>query len=162
MLTPLSDDIFKKFPRLLESDYVTRSDPDPSYNCAAYTLDIKNRIRWPDKNGNWVTFDDDEPDIQVDMLIMAYEQEGFSQCRDVRQEPGVTRIAIYAKDNIALHVALQRPDRPNGRWFSKLGLSHDIEHDLQDLEDGAYSFVHDVFLCKARTSSRRKSRRRGR
>ena len=90
------------------------------------------------------------------MLIRAYERLGFIQCHDSRPERGVKKIAIYVKNGVPLHVAVQRPDRPHGRWFSKLGQRHDIEHDLQDLEDGAYGFVHDVFLRKGRTAPRRK------
>lgn len=68
------------------------------------------------------------------------ERHGFEACSNGNFERGVEKVAIFAKNGKAEHVALQRTDR-NGLWLSKLGELQDVEHKLDVLEESDYGKV---------------------
>jgi hypothetical protein len=65
-------------------------------------------------------------------------------------EPGLEKIAIFAKGGRPTHAARQLG---SGRWTSKLGRAEDIEHDLRALEGEAYGAVA-FFLQRPRATGR--------
>lgn len=151
--TPIKTDTFGGFPNLKDSAHIVASEPDKKYNCVAYSLGIRNRWRWVTLDGRWITRKTDtQEDVSVDAFIKAYAAEGFVVCADGRFEIGSQKVAIYVKDGFVAHVAVQRSDRM-GRWFSKLGEEHDIEHDLSDLANGDYGEVA-VFLRRTKSVRR--------
>jgi len=75
----------------------------------------------------------------VPAFEQAYGMLGFTSPSSRAVEDGVEKVAIYAGPyGKVLHASRQLK---NGRWTSKLGREHDIEHALEDLEGGIYGTV---------------------
>src|SRR5579871_5278130 len=71
-------------------------------------------------------------------FVAAYATVGFAPTTDDSLQPGVEKIAVYAKGGKPTHAARQLP---SGRWTSKLGRAEDIEHDLSALAGDVYGTV---------------------
>ena len=72
----------------------------------------------------------------VAAFVKAYETLGCTTCENSDVEPGFEKIAIFTKPaGTPTHAARQLP---TGKWTSKLGNRHDIEHDLRGVEGRDY------------------------
>ena len=85
--------------------------------------------------------------------MAALSTAGYVLCDDGVLEEGVEKVALYGVGNVFMHVARQLS---NGRWTSKLGVSYDIEHELEALTSSAnvgggvqYGEVV-AFMCRGR------------
>ena len=67
-------------------------------------------------------------------MTAAFATAGFASCADGVLEEGIEKVALYGIEDTFMHAARQLP---NGRWTSKLGVSYDIEHDLDALTSSA-------------------------
>ena len=89
-------------------------------------LHVEDRY-WPD----YATRSD-----SIESLIEAFAGLGFQQCQDSSLESGYEKVALYEKQGVWKHAALQTP---TGRWRSKMGEGPLIEHlSLESLSDGMY------------------------
>lgn len=96
-----------------------------------------NKWWWPRASYYWPNgFPLDET---IENFVFTFGAQHFQCCEHSDLELGYEKIAIYAKDGKPTHMARMLP---NGRWTSKLGESHDIEHKTLDgLEDSCYGQV---------------------
>lgn len=63
-------------------------------------------------------------------------------CVDSSLEAGYEKVAIFVKNSLPSHAARQLE---SGAWTSKLGPSHDIEHDaLSGVEGSEYGSVAKI------------------
>jgi hypothetical protein len=68
-----------------------------------------------------------------------FENLGYVLCNNHNYEPGFTKVAIFlGRDSKPSHAAYQGSD---GKWQSKLGQHHDIEHNLLALCGEQYGDV---------------------
>jgi len=141
-------EIESDFPQIKNQErrfYEITSDKDPGHNCVAYAVgDTANYwdpaaaakpIRgyyWPDGCGT---------DDALANLIRVFEVHGYSVCESAELEDGFEKIAIFGDAVVYSHAAKQLP---NGRWTSKLGEGHDIEHETLEALCGGGNAYGDV------------------
>ncbi len=128
----------KLFTSLRKGSYRTTSPRSSRYNCIAWALghdDIRFDYHplvsyyWPRRCPR---------DDSVDAFVCVLCTEGFEQCESGDLRPDTEKVAIYAKGQVATHVARQLP---TGLWTSKIGVLEDIEHELADLEGEEYGRI---------------------
>ncbi|HWT01917.1 MAG TPA: hypothetical protein VN256_16840 [Pyrinomonadaceae bacterium] len=122
------------FPKLKTGGYRVTSDEDVGYNCIAWALYdtrqywqyMRGRTKgyyWPIKWNNTLA-----------SWMEVFRLHGFNPCEDGELESDTEKIAIYVRPNgMPSHVARQQE---SGKWTSKLGKGHDIEHDTLALLEG--------------------------
>lgn len=133
--------IDEEMPLLAAEGYQITSEATNEYNCIAYVLGETDRW-WTHSAGAdyyWPDHASRTPSIQS--LIEAFAGLGFELCEDGSDEPGFSKIALYANGQGQwTHVAMQLA---NGRWSSKLGSLEDISHRTpQSLDSDLYGGVH--------------------
>ena len=126
------------FPRLVGTEWKFTSPESKKYNCIAWAADDHSKWWWPHPfYGYWPPGAPVEETL--DAFIQAFSVLGYKVCNDSTLEPGVEKVAIFAKkDGTPTHGARQLP---SGKWTSKLGNSFDIQHELEALEAGEYGAV---------------------
>lgn len=142
----------RDWPNLGDHNGRVASPETPDYNCLAfaagrrdewwepYVIPPEPGIYWPEGV---------HPDNTPEDWAAALATVGFAPCEDGQLEPGFIKVAIYATERGATHVARQLR---NGSWASKLGKFEDIEHDeLAVLEGPLYGSVR-CFLKRPRAS----------
>lgn len=79
-------------------------------------------------------------DDSLESWVMAFALHGYRVSQSAELEPGVEKVAIYARpEGTPEHVARQKS---SGRWTSKVGRGEDIEHDnLEGLEGDFFGTV---------------------
>lgn len=135
------------FPKLKGGNgYTITSEATPIYNCLAWAAgdnewwwDIDRRlagVRWPLGVPREYT---------LATWRQIFQESGFEGCETGTQEAGFEKVAAYVGDDEEpTHAARQLQ---SGKWTSKLGQSHDIEHDtLDSLEGDEYGKV--AFIMK--------------
>ena len=128
-------------PHLAAEGYQVTSEPNDDYNCIAYAAGETDRW-WSHITGAdyfWPEHASHTPSIQS--LIEAFAGLGYELCADGGNEPGLSKIALYADwQGDWTHAAVQLPD---GGWSSKLGLYEDIRHRApESLDADSYGDVH--------------------
>ena len=131
-------DLSRTFPNLIASGYRETSPQTRAYNCIAWAAGVDSAWWWPDEYTFW-------PEAvpctaTLDTFIAAYKTVGYVECSDGNFENGYEKIAIYADENQEpTHAARQMK---SGKWTSKLGASHDIEHNtVEALYGDAYGIA---------------------
>lgn len=146
----MCSDLETIFPNIRNEGYRVTSPKTPTYNCIAWAA--KDDTRWwePDSFNQYYWPLRTRGDYRVEHYIRAFESIGFVRCgNDSSIEPGIEKVAIYAKGFQATHMARQLP---TGEWTSKCGQSEDIiHHTLAGLEDSDYGRV--VAVMKRTISS---------
>ncbi len=146
-----------KFPKLREGGYSIESPRDKKYNCVAYVVGN------PTRNWNWMPYPTGgyywPPDIEGDDTIESWTKvfsiRGYSICESGDFEEGLEKVVIYSDhEGEPTHVAKQ--DVAKGKWISKLGKGHDIEHDSYESLEG---FDGDEYGTAVRFMSRHYSTR---
>ena len=152
------------FPNRNKRNHIVTSDQGDSHNCIAYAVGDYNSNWWPRKKLVYIPgFGDlkweDQPrykwpegcgeDETIEAFVRAFETKGFKKCEDGEFEKGSRKIALYAirgEDGqlTPTHAAVQTRQ---GKWRSKIGNDHDIEHTLGALEGPVYGTVL-LFLSK--------------
>jgi hypothetical protein len=130
-------DLFDRFPRLATEPHEITSPP-AGYNCIAF---VELRLdQYIDPEAHWpLAVPKPPPDEEADLpyYMVLFEHFGFEVCSGPALEDDYTKIAIYAQDDLFIHVAIQMP---SGRWRSKAGSLHDLVHDnLASLEDCVFA-----------------------
>ncbi len=130
----------ESFPGLKSTKYRIASPVNFNNNCLGWALGDTNR--WWEKGRGCYWPDEDIPDDAVEGWITVFEFSGYRKTDTSELEPGFEKVAICAKAGEPTHAARQMS---SGRWTSKLGWGHDIEHDtLKSLEGLAYGTVAEI------------------
>lgn len=138
-----SDKFRHAFPRLPDSAVITSAE-DSNYNCIAWAAGEDSRRWWPVPHTMSVYWPDGvELSVKRQAFIEAYRTRGYYPCKDGSLEPGIEKIALYAKvTNETEQVTHAARQLPSGKWTSKLGDFEDIEHDTPgDVAGGDYGEV---------------------
>lgn len=145
MLPPV---LLAAFPDLADSDPAVTHPPDARYNCVAWAAGVTDAWWWPDDPaGYWPPTAPSEATAEA--VSAALATVGYVPCGDGNPEPGFDRVAIYVRDGVATHVAVQRD---GDRWSSKLGRDCAVSHDTPAALEGAVFGV--VFGYLRRPSAR--------
>lgn len=151
----------RAFSNLGPTDYCVTSDETQQYNCIAWAAGRSDRWWWPDPQEFWPHGVPRENTI--DAFKLAFSRMRYRVCKSSEFEMGFEKIAIYAKNGEPTHAARQLP---NGKWTSKCGGFHDIEHaNLECLGGyGSYEYGEVVLIMKrpVHAPKRRILRRHGR
>jgi hypothetical protein len=126
-----------RFPNLNPSDFKITSDNTKIYNCIAWAAHA-NDVWWDPAPGYYWP-EGVERTYSVDILINVYQKHGYSKCQDGKHEAGFEKIAIYGMNGIYTHAARQLED---GKWTSKLGELHDIQHESVECLEGEKSMCY--------------------
>lgn len=143
--------IIEEFPGLAhDPDFKITSPIDTNYNCIAWAVHYNNRWMWPGGVGTKICDgfqfwpDGIEDSVDVAAFIKAFAQLGYELCESADFEKGYRKIALYVTPNTTecTHAARQLS---NGKWTSKLGKSHDIQHGSPySLEGNWYGKVYCI------------------
>jgi hypothetical protein len=145
---PVNDpaEFYHRFPHLNAHNHTptSKATPEPNlnfsrrfanhsmYNCFAFAIGDKSRFWWPDDPRSY--WPQDKAPATVDEISRVLrEYFGYGDCLTGEFEDGVEKIAIFSKNGVATHVALQ-PSSRNGIWKSKMGSNINMQHDLRAVE----------------------------
>ena len=117
------------FPAPAGSGYTVTSSATERYNCLAWAAGETDRWWWPDPMdaAYWPAGARREETLPA--FLAAYAALGYAPTAGADAEPGVGKVAVYARSGLPTHAARQLP---TGRWTSKLGAAEDLERTLSD------------------------------
>jgi hypothetical protein len=129
------------FPRLRGTAYRITSPASDVYNCIAWAAGDTQHWWWPGDPARtyWPV---GAPRLEsLGAFRDAFATLGYVVCEQADWEPDFEKIALFADaEGTPSHAARQLRD---GTWTSKLGMSEDIQHALEDLTGEVYgSVVH--------------------
>jgi hypothetical protein len=126
------DELLRALPNLPIDEVELQSPPTPEYNCVAWAMGEDDRWWDPEylPDSYWPPGATRRSNLRG--WMEAFRSQGFEPCTSSDPEVGFDKIAVYLRGGTPEHVARQRP---SGRWTSKIGGLHDIEHDLHALSD---------------------------
>ncbi len=125
------------FPNSFEHPFEITSPETADYNCLAWALGDSEHWWEADENCTWI--DGIEYNQSLTALTSLFEKFNFELSENILFEEGFEKIAFFSDDNInCTHVARQLDEN---LWTSKLGVSYDVSHQIQALENGIYGQV---------------------
>jgi hypothetical protein len=119
-------------PYLTEDNCTVTSPSRNAYNCIAWAAGDDTRWWWPTPLRGINYWPRGVPrEVKVEAFILAFGTIGYAPCADGSLEPGIEKIAMFAKrmngELVPTHAALQLE---SGEWTSKMGRLEDIVHAL--------------------------------
>lgn len=114
------------FPSLQAGRYRITSPRSLTYNCIAWAACRDDEWWWPDPYGAYSWPDNVPRHETLAAFAAANATIGFAPCQGPELDPGLEKIAIFARGSVPTHAARQLP---TGYWTSKLGEEVDIEHE---------------------------------
>ena len=124
------------FPHLKNSGFEITSPATPYYNCIAWAAEDTSAWWWPDAMNQCFWPSNVPREESKDAFVKAFETLRYKVCDDSSYEEGYEKIAIYLANGEPQHAARQLD---SGKWTSKLGRDHDIEHgDLKGVSGKIY------------------------
>lgn len=129
------------FPNVINEGYQITSPDTQAYNCIAWAAEDSGRWWWPDPTYQAYWPADIPINNSLESFILLFEQLGYQICHDGNFENGFQKVAIYIDHSGVTHAARQLD---NGKWTSKLGDGHDIEHTLLGLVSTKYGSVGKI------------------
>ena len=135
----------KSFPNLIDFDIYPNTESE-KYNCISYSLGLWYKWSWPTGNEYryWPIPNKTETKKAFDEF---YLHHGYSliDINNIGYESGYTKVALFVKDNIPKHAAIQLD---NTHWESKMGFYEIIKHKLNELEGGIYGNIIQLYSKK--------------
>jgi hypothetical protein len=126
-------------PGLASTPFRITSAKANHYNCIAWAAGDTRNWWEPDPMRIYYWPKSAPRQMTIDAYVAAFISVGYEPCVSPEAESGVLKVALYATLNgIPKHAARQLS---TGRWTSKLGRDHDIEHELHAIEGNCYGFV---------------------
>ena len=126
------------FPNLSGTDYQVTSPKTIKYNCIAWAAGEMLPYWWPTPGAFWPP--GARREVSIPAFVEAFECCGYEIANDFKLEPGIEKIAIYAKNHTPTHAARQLED---GAWTSKLGGLEDITHScLEHISGDLYGYPY--------------------
>ena len=133
--------IEENLPHLASEGYEVTSNPTDEYNCIAYAAGETDRWWSHVTDADYYWPEHASSTSSIASLIEVFTGLGYERCDDAVDEPGFSKVALYAdRQGDWTHAAVQLPD---GGWSSKLGSYEDISHRTpESLDPGCYGEVH--------------------
>ena len=126
------------FPNSKVEPFVITSSATGNYNCIAWASEDTEHFYWPIPEPFFSWHNDAIQEETIEAFVSFFQLCGYVICEHGKKEKGVTKVALFAKDNIPTHAARQLP---NGSWTSKLGILEDVRHSLFAISEGLYGDV---------------------
>ena len=126
------------FPNSKVEPFVITSSATGNYNCIAWASEDTEHFYWPIPEPFFSWHNDAIQEETIEAFVSFFQLYGYIICEHDKKEKGVTKVALFAKDNIPTHAARQLP---NGSWTSKLGILEDVRHSLFAISEGLYGDV---------------------
>lgn len=139
----LEKKIRQGFERLQPGDLTVTSDTTEKYNCIAWAVGDHTNWWWPSHGYYWP--EGVERSITIEAFTAAFSTVGFKPCADGKHADGVEKLALFTKNGKPTHASFSLP---NGKWASKLGRDHDIEHLSVEGIGGAEYGDPTHFFCR--------------
>jgi hypothetical protein len=132
------------FPNSFDFPLEITSVETAQYNCVALALgDTEN---WWEADEGYVWLDDIEYSQSLSALKSLFEKFQFETADNSSFEDGYEKVALFSEDNLnCSHVARQLNAE---LWTSKLGVSYDISHKINALENGIYGKIVSIMKRK--------------
>lgn len=138
--------IREKFPNLGVTDFKVTSPDTPAYNCIAWAAGNDTRFWWPAHDGFWPEGIPREESL--DAFKAAFAALAYQPCADGAFDALLEKVAIYVDaGGKPTHAARQLE---SGRWTSKLGQFHDIEHKTTHGVEGAVYGKVGLYMSRPR------------
>lgn len=132
------------FPNSFSDPFLITSPITNFYNCIAWAFGDDTKWYWPEGYCYWPSNIRKEVDIQS--FIELYSLVGYEVCGNSDYELGFEKIAIFAlNDGTPTHAARQLE---NGKWTSKMGPWHDVEHSLNSMNNSVEYGSAVVFMAR--------------
>jgi hypothetical protein len=123
--------LISAFPALENTQFEITSPHDEIYNCIAWAAGEHSFWWWPGR-----FWPKNVPAAETRLaFIKAFSTKGYEQCASSELEAGYEKVCLYEKLGRPKHAARQLK---NGMWTSKLGMDHDISHELDGLSGNRY------------------------
>lgn len=144
-----------ELPNLNQTNCFVTSNASNRYNCIAWAAGDLKHNWWPDSRGIGYWPVGVPRRERLEAFVAAFWTVGFLPCNDGSLEPGIEKLALYARKVgeilIPTHAALQLED---GEWTSKLGPFEDIVHKtVKDVSGPVYGDA-EIYLARKRPPSR--------
>lgn len=132
------------FPNSFDFPFEITSPETAQYNCVAWALsDSEN---WWEADDDYLWLDDIEYSQSLLAVKSLFEKFNFEISDNDFFEYGFEKVALFSDDNLnCTHVARQLNKE---LWTSKLGVSYDISHRINALENGIYGQVTYILKRK--------------
>jgi hypothetical protein len=119
------------FPGLATTHFEITSPYDEDYNCIAWAAGEQGFWWWPGR-----FWPKDVPPAETRLAFSrAFATKGYVECSNPDLEAGYEKVCLYEKLGRPKHAARQLQ---SGLWTSKLGMEHDISHELDGLSGKQY------------------------
>lgn len=125
------------FPNSLSEPFEISSPETTAYNCLAWA--VHDSENWWEPGEGYLWKEGIPEDGSIDSIVRFLQSFGFEIGNSPNIEDTLEKVALFSNgDGYVIHLARQLP---NGKWTSKLGASHDVEHSLKSMEGGMYGNV---------------------
>jgi hypothetical protein len=125
------------FPNSFEFPFEITSPETAQYNCVAWALGDSEHWWEADEDFQWL--DDIEYSQTLNALQSFFEKFNFQISSNLLFEIGFEKVVLYSDDGVQCsHVSRQLDEN---LWTSKLGVSYDVSHNINALENGMYGQV---------------------
>lgn len=128
----------KEFPKTFEEPFIHTSPIDPNYNCIAWAANDNTKWYEPDPYGFYFWPQEVNREYTTEAYINLYEYFGFIRCDNGELEEGYIKVAVFEKNGVPTHACRQLLD---GNWTSKLGKNIDVQHSLNNIQEGTYGNI---------------------
>ncbi len=139
----MNKDSYKNiFPNLKNEDFKLTSPMTVGYNCIAWAANDSTRCWWPSSLIRYYWPTEIPCEETLEAFLLCFASLGYEICESHNIEEGYQKVAIYTDaGGVPKHAARQLP---SGKWTSKIGDCHDIEHTISGLDSDAYGKVAKV------------------
>lgn len=127
------------FPNLKKEEFELTSPRTVEYNCIAWAAGDNTKCWWPNFRIGYYWPPNLPCEETLEAFLLCFQSFGYKECESSDFEKGCQKVAIYTDaQGVPKHAARQLP---SGKWTSKLGECHDIEHTISGLDGGDYGNV---------------------
>jgi len=138
-------DIENSFPNIAQEGYTICSPKSIEYNCIAWAADDNSKWWWPDIDLLYYWPENLPREATLETFVAMFSEKGYKICDNAELETEYEKVAIYTNETGVTHATKQLE---SGKWTSKLGPNHDIEHTLIGLFGKEYGRVAQILKRK--------------
>lgn len=134
------------FPNSYNEPFLITSQQTWSYNCIAWAFGDDKKWYWPTEHPSHYWPPNIRRELDLQSFIELYELVSYKICDSPDLEDSLEKIAIFAFPNgDPSHAAKQLP---NGKWTSKMGPWHDVEHTFNSINNSPGYGNATIFMSR--------------